>query len=150
MTVRDLAREEVVTAPPEATVRELAGKMKEETVGCVVVVEDGKPVGIVTDRDIVVRTLAREKEPSDFDARDLMTEDLVTVEEKAGLYDLLRGMSEEAVRRIPFVDSLGDLVGIITLDDVIVLLAGELEELSAVIESESPRTNATPFPSRAD
>lgn len=137
MTLRDLAREDVVTAEPDAAATDLADAMREENVGSVVVTEDRRPVGLVTDRDIAMQLCQEGVDPAAMTARDIMTEDLVTVEADAGVYEAIRKASEANVRRVPVVDD-GELWGIVTLDDFFVLLAGEFGELSSVVQSESP------------
>lgn len=138
MTLKDLARKDVVTVAPDASVERVAEKMKEETVGSVIVEENRRPVGIITDRDLAVRVLATGRDPAKLDASEIMTVDPVTTDEYAGLYELCDRMSGEAVRRMPTVDGDGNLTGIITLDDLLVLLSDELDKLSEVIEFESP------------
>ena len=137
MTVRDLMRENVVTASRETPVKELATAMRDENVGSVVVVDDGAPVGLVTDRDITVRIAAGRLDVDEMTAESTMTENPVTVDVDTGIFELCNRMDEEGVRRMPVVDG-GDLAGIVTLDDLTVLLSGELEKLAGVVEGESP------------
>lgn len=137
MTVADLMREEVVTTSPETPVNEVATAMRDENVGSIIVVENDVPVGLVTDRDIAVRIAADQLDPTAMPAENMMTGDPVTVEVDTGVFELCDRMREEGVRRMPVVDD-GELVGIITLDDLTVLLTGELGNLAGVIEAESP------------
>lgn len=137
MSVATLARAEVVTASPDASATELARRMRDETVGCVVITEDDRPVGLVTDRDLAVRLVADDHDPSSTTARDVMTEELTTVDVETGLFELTEAMEEGAVRRVPVVDD-GRLAGIITFDDVHGLLVDELDNLADVVEAESP------------
>lgn len=136
MTVQDIAREEVVTVDPETPVEDIAASMHAEQVGSVVVVEGNEPIGMVTDRDIGIGIWEFD-EPTAVTAEELMAADPVTVEASADIYSALRTAREAGVRRLPVTDD-GTLVGIVTLDDVIVLLAGELNEASAIIQSHSP------------
>jgi len=137
MTVADLMRKEVVTTSPETPVNEVATAMRDENVGSAVVVEDNIPAGLVTDRDIAVRVAADQLDPAAMPAENIMTEDPVTVDVDTGVFELCSRMCEEGVRRMPVVDD-GELAGIITLDDLTVLLTGELRNLAGVIEAESP------------
>jgi CBS domain-containing protein len=137
MTIADIMRVDVVTASPDTPVSEVATTMRDETVGSVVVVEGDAPVGLVTDRDIAVRIAADALDSTEMTARQMMTEDPVTVEVDTGILELCNAMHDEGVRRMPVVDG-DDLAGIVTLDDLTVLLSGELEELAGVIQSESP------------
>ena len=137
MTVADVMRTDVVTAPPETSVTVVATELREENVGSAVIVENGRPVGVVTDRDIAVRIAADNLDPTQMTAGDVMTEDPATVAVDTGVMELCAAMSEASVRRMPVVDG-DELAGIITLDDLSVLLAGELGSLAGVIEAESP------------
>ncbi|WP_332899863.1 CBS domain-containing protein [Haladaptatus sp. CMSO5] len=139
MTIRDIARprEELVSATKETPVTELATMMRERTVGSVVIEERGKPIGIVTDRDLAMKIVAAGKNPRDLTAVDVMNGNTITVNADAGVFDVCRTMRESGVRRVPVMDN-GELAGILTLDDIIVLLEDELHDLSEVIRSESP------------
>lgn len=138
MPVDDLARSEVVTAPKETAVGDVAQTMAEETVGSVVIVEDEKPVGIVTDRDLALRCVAEGSDSSDMTAENAMSEDIKTIERTAGFYEAVDRMSENSIRRLPVTDDSGELVGILTTDDLTELLADEQQELSNVIEAQRP------------
>ena len=141
MTVSDLARTDVVTADPDATISELAFAMANERVGSVVVTEGEAPVGIVTDRDIALDVLGTGADPGEWTARDVMTSDLATASPDDGVMEVVHLMSEASVRRLPLVED-GRLVGIVTLDDLLVLLAGEISNLARVVEAESPPYDA--------
>lgn len=138
MTLTDIIIEGVETAGPSATAEALALRMEEAGIGSIVIEEEMKPVGIVTDRDLALRVDARGESASEATAADIMTEDPVTVEKSVGLLEVTNAMYDNAVRRLPVVNDEGTLVGIITLDDVMVLLATELANLGGVIQSESP------------
>jgi CBS domain-containing protein len=138
MTVSDLMREDVVTAKPDEQVRRIARRMRDETVGSVVVEEDGRPIGIITDRDLTTRILAEGADPDSKTARDIMTSDPETVTSDAGVRELCDRMSEARVRRMPVIDYEGNLAGIITHDDLNTLLADEQRELAEVVQAESP------------
>jgi CBS domain-containing protein len=138
MPVRSIARgtDQLVTAAPDATATSLARAMDDDSVGSVVIVEDDEPVGIVTDRDLALSVLMEGRD-GDTPAAEFMTRDLVTVHAEAGVMELCRTMREHGVRRLPVVDD-GRLTGIVTLDDVVVLLQGEMENITEVIRTESP------------
>ncbi|AZH25873.1 CBS domain-containing protein [Haloplanus aerogenes] len=137
MSLDDLMRTDVVTTAPETPVDKVAAVMRDENVGSVVVVADGTPVGLVTDRDIAVRVAAGGEDPSTLTAESAMTPDPVTVDDDTGVFDLCTTMCDHEVRRMPVTDD-GELVGIVTLDDLIVLLTAELGNLAGVIGAESP------------
>ena len=154
MKVEEFARSDVVTASPDASIREVARAMVERTVGSVVIVEDDEPVGIVTDRDLAVRLLAEEgdetvvgggRDPADLTAADVMTADPLVVAVGDELPRVLHHMNEAGARRVPVVDEDGSIAGIVALDDVVVHLAGEsthvsaqLDNVAGVIRPESP------------
>jgi CBS domain-containing protein len=138
MTNRGLDREDVGRVRPGEKAQNISRTMEEENVGSVVVVEDGKPTGIVTDRDLTVQVVGEDVDATAVTAAELMTGDLFTVTEDAGMYGVLSRMSDVGVRRVPVVDHQNDLTGIVTLDDFVVLLSSELEKASEIIQSESP------------
>jgi CBS domain-containing protein len=144
--VREIAREaeEVVTTEPETKLREVAKTMEDENVGSVVVVEGGEPVGILTDRDVTIRAVARGLDTDETTAREVMTDDLVVVNANDTIDELIETFDAADVRRMPVVDG-NEIAGIVTLDDIAVLLsvelggiAEEMESLSNVIRSGSP------------
>ena len=136
--IKSIVREQVVTASPDASLAELAGLMDDEDVGSVVVVEEDRPQGIVTDRDIAIEVVSREEDPAAVTARDVMSEDLATVDADSGIFDVLRTMESASVRRVPATDADGNLAGIVTFDDFVVLLGRELKLLGDVVEAEIP------------
>lgn len=146
--VQEIAREadEVVTTEPDATVRAVAETMEEENVGSVVVVEGGEPVGILTDRDVTVRAVARGLDPDTTTVEEVMTGDLVVVNAHDSIDELIETFDAAGVRRMPVVDGDdNEIAGIVTLDDIAVLLSVELggiseemDSLSNVIRSGSP------------
>ena len=143
MTIGDIARGEVVTAGPDVSLLEVAGLMASANVGSVVIVDGRRPIGIVTDRDLVLDVLGLDKDPAELSADAVMTEDLVVVDAADDVLDVLGRMRGAGVRRIPVMD--GDrLVGIVTLDDFVALLAEELGSLADVIAAESPTTGSGP------
>lgn len=137
MTVRDIARSEVVTVGPNVDAHGIATLMDDKGVGSVVVEQDDRPLGIVTDRDLVIEVLEERIDPADVDASDVMTPDPTTVEADAGVYEFFGQVAEASVRRVPVVDG-DELVGIVTVDDLVRLLSDELDALCTVIEAESP------------
>ena len=141
MPVDDLARSDVVTATEETPVSDLGQTMANETVGSVVIVDDEQPVGIVTDRDLALQCVAEKGDTSDQTAENVMSEDLETIERTAGFFEAVDLMSEKGIRRLPITDDTGELVGILTSDDLTTLLADEQQGLSKVIEVQRPPYN---------
>ncbi len=138
MPIIDVARENVITIDIETTAKEAIEKMENERVGSIIITKDNKPEGIITDRDIAVKVTGKNRNPEDVGAKEIMTEKPFTVNKDEGVFEVIRKTADRRVRRIPIVEENGDLAGIITLDDLIVLLATEVNTLSRVIQAESP------------
>lgn len=139
MPVSDVARTDVVTAHRDHSAAELAALMREENVGSVIVVNDDEPVGVVTDRDLALAVVEPGANPETVTAADVMSESPTTARSTDGLFDVMESLHDHEVRRLPVVDEDGTLTGIVTLDDLVVLLAEELEDLADVIEAEFPK-----------
>ncbi len=138
MTVDQIAREDVVTAPRDEDAAAVAERMAEADVGAVVITRGGEPEGIVTDRQIAT-SVGTNGGIERLDAVDLMTEEPITVGTGAGLFELVQTFSDAGVRRLPVVDGDGDLAGIVSLDDLLVLLANEFADVGEVLEDQSAR-----------
>jgi len=140
MAVGEICNREVVIAERSLSVVHAAQLMRTHHVGDLVVVEarDGRkhPVGIVTDRDIVVGVVAAGVNPESLKVGDIMGPEVATVRESEGLFEALRYMRDKGVRRMPVVDRLGELVGILTMDDMLSLLAEEMTELAKLVSHE--------------
>jgi CBS domain-containing protein len=143
MSVGQFCNRDTVIIRKEESIVEAAKLMRQFHVGSVIVVEDAaagvKPVGIVTDRDLVVEILAAELDPGAVAIGDIMSYDLITAHEQDGLWDTLQRMRAKGVRRVPVVDQHGSLVGILSSDDLLEVLAGELTELVKIINREQER-----------
>ncbi|MFB6308180.1 MAG: CBS domain-containing protein [Haloarculaceae archaeon] len=139
MPVSSIARgrEQLVTATPRTPARELVRTMDDRNVGSIIVVEDEKPVGIVTDRDVAMHVVGDDLE-HDVAAEMIMTADPTCVGADEGIFELCQKMQRKSVRRMPVVDDEGRLTGIVTLDDLVVLLQDEMEDIANVIRTESP------------
>jgi CBS domain-containing protein len=127
MQARDAMRKAPVTVAPDRAIADVAALMDRAVVGGVVVVDDDRLVGIVTDRDLVVRALAR-RAPVDARVDSVMSTDVVTLDASADVRDAIRIFSSHAIRRLPLVDG-GSMVGMITVDDLVVDAASDLAEL---------------------
>jgi len=120
-----------VVAELDEPVIEVARKMRDGRVGCVVVTRRGRPIGIVTDRDLAVRAVAEGLDPRVTPVSDVVTYDPTTLPRTAGIDTAVRVMSERGVRRLPILAEDGRVSGIVTADDLTVLLAQELADLGA-------------------
>lgn len=143
MPVGDICIREVFIATPDTTVLEAAQLMRENHVGDLLVMDPSKgsrvPVGIVTDRDIVVAVVAPDLDPALLTVGDVMSSELETALEDQGVFETIQQMRSAGVRRIPVVTRQGDLVGIVSIDDLIQLLAEEMTELAKLISREQRR-----------
>jgi CBS domain-containing protein len=139
----EICNHHVVTVAPDDSIRTAAEMMRQHHVGDVVVAErSGEslyPLGILTDRDIVVEVIAENIGLDDVTVRDTMSDRLVTAGEDDDLLVTLMQMRENGVRRLPVVNGKGHLVGILTADDVIGLVARELAEVWALIVHQQGR-----------
>ena len=122
--VRDAMTAEVRSATPTQSLTEAAEMMKAEDVGSVPVVDDGRLVGIVTDRDIVLRAVAERRDPQAVTIDEVASRELVTVDPEQDLDEALRLMAERQVRRLPVVED-GRLVGMLAQADVAIEAAGK-------------------------
>ena len=144
MHIKEICSRVVVVAKPDTDLREAARLMRDHHVGALVVVEgsDGtpRPIGIVTDRDIVVEVVAASGvQPENLRVGDVMSSDLVVAGEHVGVFEAVDLMQDRGTRRLPVVDGEGRLVGIITLDDVLRMIAGELTALAIAAQRSFSR-----------
>jgi CBS domain-containing protein len=146
MPISEVCNREVVIVRAKDSVLEAARLMRQHHVGDVLVVEDrgGRrvPIGIVTDRDLVVEIMASKLDPAVITVGDIMLSGLATVTENAGLFEAIEYMHAKGVRRLPVVADNGGLIGILTLDDVIELLADEMSALAKLVRHEQKKETA--------
>jgi len=137
MLAKDVMKTEVVTVSSSAPITEAALSMREEDIGALVVVEDeGRPQGIITDRDIVVSVVANSKSPLEILVEEVMTKKLIVVQEDASIFEILKILAKNNIRRVP-VMRRGKLVGIVSVDDLIVIITTELSNLALALSSTS-------------
>ncbi len=143
MPVSEICNREVVIVQRHNTILEAARLMREFHVGDVVVVEERGgvkvPVGIVTDRDLVVEIMAPAVDQNVATLGDIMGPELVTVMEHAGVSETIEYMRAKGVRRVPVVGKNGALIGILALDDLLELLAEELLALAKLVRHEQKK-----------
>jgi len=140
MSINLICNHNVATAATSDGIVEAAVRMREEHVGNLIVVERRGsavvPIGILTDRDIVVGVVAKRVAPDTLTVGDTMTRELLTVREDDGVEFVLREMRRRGVRRAPVVGDRGELVGVVSLDDVSQHLATQLGRLADTIRLE--------------
>jgi CBS domain-containing protein len=143
MPLADIVKDEVVTIPPQAPVEKAARLMAEQHIGNLIVAEgtngDRVPVGIITDRDIVVKIIAQGGEVKDSKVADIMTRGLITARAGDGIYETIERMRRHGVNRLPVLDQGGHLSGIVTAGDILKLLMVELSSLTALSEAQHAR-----------
>ncbi|MFH2124461.1 MAG: CBS domain-containing protein [Pseudomonadota bacterium] len=147
MPIGELCNRAVVFATRKTTITEAAQLMRQYHVGDLVVMDMVKdkrvPVGIVTDRDIVIEIIGDSLSVDDFTVGDIMSRQLISVPENAGVIETIRLMRAHGIRRIPVINEAGGLAGIISVDDMMDLLAEELTELARVAPREQEREART-------
>jgi len=137
MLAKDIMKTEVISVSPSTPVTEAAFIMREENIGSLVVIDDrSRLVGIITDRDIVVSVVADSKNPLEVLVEDVMTRKLITVEEYQSVFEILRLLAKNSIRRVPVVKR-GSVVGIVSVDDLVVLVVAELSNLASALSSTS-------------
>jgi CBS domain-containing protein len=133
----------VVTATSDESILAVARRMGEYDVGTVVVVNESKvPLAIVTDRDITVRCVAQGLDPSETPLSVIMTREVRTVDESTPIEQALRTMAGAGTRRMVVTGAEGKLVGVLSVDDVSLLLAEEAESLGRILSDSASRTIA--------
>jgi CBS domain-containing protein len=140
MNVATVCSRNVVSCPGQDSLRRLAELMRAHHVGAIVVTSVGqhaqRPIGIVTDRDIVVEVVATGLDAETITAADVIRAPVVVVSEQDSLLDAIHRMRSRGVRRLPVIDARGQLSGIITFDDVLHALTHELSTLARVAEHQ--------------
>ncbi len=131
----EIMTKSVRTATREMSLRDVAAMMRDGDMGAVPVVDDGRLIGIVTDRDIVVRAVAEGK-TADSPISEVMTTELFTVAPDDFAFEAIRLMGDKQVRRIPVVSSDGSLAGIIAMADVALEMEDE-KEIAETLEEIS-------------
>jgi predicted transcriptional regulator len=143
MSVDNICNHNVVTCSTDAGIVEAAVRMREEHVGTMVVTEyhDGRetPIGVLTDRDLVMEVIAPQIDPGKLTVADIMSRELTTVRKDNGVGFALSAMLEAGVRRVPVVDQQDALVGVVSIDDVLEHLAGQLSRLAEALRREQSR-----------
>jgi CBS domain-containing protein len=143
MRLGECCNRTVVIADRDMSIPDAARLMREYHVGDLIVVqrekEFNRPIGIITDRDLVVEVLAQNAQPSELTINDVMSEDLASASEDDDVLDTLRRMRSLGIRRMPVVNRSGALVGIMAVDDLLELIRGSLNDVIGLIAREIGR-----------
>lgn len=147
MNIGEICSREVIVMDSGESLHQAVGLMRENHVGDVVITASrgGKtvPIGILTDRDILIEVVAKDVPLDSLGVSDVMSSDLLTVTETQTEAEALAAMRHKGVRRAPVVDAGGALVGIVSVDDVIEVLSEQLGNIAALIGREQQQERET-------
>lgn len=136
MNIADICQRRVITIGADASLRDAATLMRERHVGALVVIdanEASRVAGVVTDRDLTTAVVAQERDAKATRVGDVMSAEVVTAREADSLLDVLAVMRRRKVRRVPVTGPRGELVGLVTLDDVLGIVAEQMGALAAAV-----------------
>ena len=139
MKTGEVCKRNVVTTVPRASLADIAKLMRQSHVGSVVVIDPPGsriPVGIVTDRDIVVEAVAANLDPRTLTAGEIMSRNLITAAEGDDASWSLKVMRDHGIRRLPVIDAAGELSGIVALDDLLESASFALSDVVQAIGTE--------------
>ena len=147
MTVGQICNRVVVFAFRNTPLPDAAKLMRENHIGSLVIVDESDrgriPVGMLTDRDIAIAVVAQGLDPRTLTAGEVMSGELVTANEQDDMLDTLQRMRRRGVRRMPVLTAAGALAGIVTLDDLLELVAEQLGDVVKAIATEQSREART-------
>jgi len=124
---------------PDDSVATAADRMRQRTVGSLIVVDGAKhPLGIVTDRDLVIRALADARDADLTPVSEVMSPEIVVATSDMPVSSALRLMRDGPFRRLPIVNNNGVLIGLVTVDDMLIQVGREFAEIGSLIELETP------------
>ena len=156
MIVKDVMSSPVVTLDEDATSNRVAHIMDENELGCVIVTnKTGKPVGILTERDLVIRVLAKNLKPDAIKAKEIMTSPLVTIEPDATVSEAARRMSRLNIRRLGVIYK-GNLVGLVSSKDILAVMPELIEmiqeksRIEGAVEAEETEEEEAPLSGYCD
>ena len=147
MKLKDLCVLDVACCTPGSTISEAARLMRQHHTGDLVVLDDAdeerEPVGIITDRDIVLEVLAKGRDPGRTTVREIMSTQLVVASDSEDYAEALQRMATHGVRRVPVVDDKRCVLGIVTLDDMLRVHAAQANRLLDIVGKEQAREQRT-------
>jgi CBS domain-containing protein len=147
MSIGEICTRDVIVANRKDSVLDVAKLMRKYHVGDVVIVDQSMdqnfPVGIITDRDIVLELVAKEIGVGSVMAEDVMSTDLLIAEENEQLTGLVQQMQSKGVRRVPVINAKGGLIGIISEDDIVEIIGEQLSNLASLVNRGGHREYAT-------
>jgi len=140
MNLHEFMHTPAITCTRHATLSEVAQLMERNDVGSIVVVgDDDAPIGMVTDRDVALRGVARRREP-DTPIEEIMTKKVVFLRADTNVFAAATEMATAGCRRLPVVDTEGRVVGVVALDDLLTLFARQTDKLAEAVSAEMPHS----------
>jgi len=136
MFLKELMTEDVTYLPSTASVLDAAKFMTNMNVGSVIVADGESPSGLITDRDVVAKVIALGKDSSTTKIGKVMVSPVVTISEDKDIIDATKLMSTHGIRRLPITNEQGKLAGVISLDDVLLLLSEEMGNIATTLKKE--------------
>jgi len=141
MTIESIATREVVMISESVALNKAAELMKDHNIGAIIVIKDKNtsktPCGIITDRDIMIKWLEKGIDNQALTVGQVMSQDLLTIKQNQSILDAISALSEKGVRRAPVINQAGEVIGIISIDDIFVLLAKEMDAISKIAQKQS-------------
>jgi CBS domain-containing protein len=131
-----------VRISPETNITEACQLLEQNNIGCLIAEREGKPCGIVTDRDIALRVTGAKRDPDKTKVKEIMTPDPIRISVDKDMHHLTALMHAYHVRRVPIVNGFDTTLGIVTLDDLIAQLGEEMSEIGKAIAEEVLQGNA--------
>jgi CBS domain-containing protein len=139
MPIRDYCRRDVATIDASASIRTAAARMDEESLGCLLVTENPRGlVGILTDRDLALHTLRDRLDPDATEVGAIAQRDLVVLGAQRPVRIAMSLMRRHGLRRLPVLEESGELVGIVTWDDLVGMIARELGDVAGTLAAQTP------------
>lgn len=141
--VESICQKDLDLIGPDESVAAAADRMRQRIVGSLIVVDGAKrPLGIVTDRDLVIRALADARDADSTPVSEVMTPDIVVATSDTSINSALRLMRDGPFRRLPIVNREGVVIGLVTIDDLLIRIGREFGEVASLIELETPAAAA--------
>jgi CBS domain-containing protein len=142
MSLQNYCQKAVVRISPEANIIEACQLMEQNNIGCLITEREGKLCGIITDRDIALRVTGAKRDPDKTKVKDIMTPDPIRISVDKDLHNVTALMHAYHVRRVPIVNGFDTTLGIVTLDDLIAQLSGDMSEIGKAISEEFAQVTA--------
>ena len=136
MSLKTFMSEDITSLPSTASVLDAAKFMTDMNVGTIIVTHEEVPSGMITDRDVVAKVLAQDKDSKTTKIEEIMVSPVVTISEDKDIIDPTQIMSSHGIRRLPVTDPQGKLAGVISLDDVLLVLGREMQNVAGILKKE--------------